>query len=791
MAAAAAAAAATAASSSSNAGKQCVGISWGSDYGVVSIASAAGSSDAERASLVKEPTVLANADGNRATALWLNVANDEFLFGDGALAATLRFPQNAAHCIVKMLDRDSAVSAIQAAAAGKPAIRSKIPFTASSIDALKMVPIDAALVIPSEADEDEEDGENKKKSKPALIFDDFLKELDRMGTNKVAFDSDGALIRTTTTIGDSEAVSYLPKTTWECSMQLLRMFRTIVRDSLSGGSGSGGGFAALSSSSSSAIEEKPQVAVVAVPRQHVDRNIVGSLTRAAWRDWTGSSPSSSATIIHVVPKDIAALAAVMPVATFLPAATPSNVEAAETVLSVVVNWGATTLSISLFAHFTSTGAGGATTTATTLLSSRSLEAEVGGSYIDQCITKELLVAAQRKKLPPIEESSRSYRKFLAAAEKAKCVLSTAPTTNVEIESAVEGVDFVESGFTRSKLEMILVGMTGARLHHKFQTLLAAVMADVAGTKSGGGSNNNGAEELRKRRSILEAMCSSNNTAPVRFAVVPAGGTMRIPSLANFVRTTCATELQKLIAAASSTTTPTQPAQQTTRWPQLQPCKFDAREIVSIGACMLAQTASASTSSSAAAAVGGGASVGVFQVGPLSSGGGYRPAFTKEIIVVPRSGGLDDIDDDDDGAGAAASSPSKPAAAKCTTEEETITRTTKTDTNSKDGAPQAAVLSCSVFLSSAVIFPAGTLLPVSRNIKLTNSGDGDAKTITLTVRKEQLQSDNSSSKKKAYVLHFPVTLPEGIAANGFDVAVCAAGELTVVAGGGDELLRVEL
>ena len=90
--------------------KTAIGVSWGSETGVVSnsIISNKQLQTANLSEIIKHPSVLANADGNRTPYLWLNVANEEFLLSDGARNATLRFPQQGIHGVINLLDQHSA-----------------------------------------------------------------------------------------------------------------------------------------------------------------------------------------------------------------------------------------------------------------------------------------------------------------------------------------------------------------------------------------------------------------------------------------------------------------------------------------------------------------------------------------------------------------------------------------------------------------------------------------------------------------------------------------------------------
>lgn len=584
--------------------KTAIGISWGSDTGVVSnsVITNKQLQTLNIAEIIKQPSVLANADGNRAPSLWLSVANEEFLLSDGARNATLRFPQQGLHGIVNLLCPSSAKETLR---------KEKSQNQEGGFNCMCGCPCACKKVRVYEAETEENDGDGNGEGdvedemtnvKPMTVHtdakDSTLAEfqgklsafLDQKKRN-LKIDADGVIPKTKFTVeGEdddgkptTEETVRLPETTWECALGVARIFRSIIKDSLTGGAAAGATSPttpakdSVAFPSSSSGLDQPTTIVVSIPRHRTNTYAAYSLLRLAWHDWCMNSPKNQyPTQLKIVHDDVAAFAAVLPKDRLLNCANDKSFDQNLSTphLALVVNWGATQLTVSLMLQTCEPVVVAKTEDSSPAkksypmmicLASKSLDREVGGYFIDLKITEtELMMSAKRKKLPPIDPSDRGYRKFLSAAERAKIVLSSSQTTPVEIEAAVEGMDFVEPSFTRSKLENVITA--ACKLPTKFNDLVTALFAEFKST-------NNKLLPLFSR------------DGKINFGVVISGGTLAIPYLQNHVKTQGAQMLEKFLQ---------QNVSETSAIVELVNANYsfaglESQEICSMGACFLAQT----------------------------------------------------------------------------------------------------------------------------------------------------------------------------------------------------------
>lgn len=165
---------------------------------------------------------------------------------------------------------------------------------------------------------------------------------------------------------------------------------------------------------------------------------------------------------------------------------------------LVADWGAKTLCLSLLRC-----AGGAVDHVT-----HRVAYSCGGVIIDKEIQNYGAQCFQKKTRMDPRDNARSMRKLLLAAEEKKKALSATTAATIEIEAFCEGIDLKEP-ISRVKLESIIrdKDLCGA-----FDRLLEELMEDVA--------------------SVYEA----DPDMPRISQVVLSGGTLRIPMLAQYVKT---------------------------------------------------------------------------------------------------------------------------------------------------------------------------------------------------------------------------------------------------------------
>ena len=83
------------------------------------------------------------------------------------------------------------------------------------------------------------------------------------------------------------------------------------------------------------------------------------------------------------------------------------------------------------------------------------DTHLGGSDLDQRIVEHLIKEFKVKHKVDLNDNKRAVRRLASAAEKAKRTLSSTTTTNVEIDSLHEGIDFTYT-LTRAKFESLCV-----------------------------------------------------------------------------------------------------------------------------------------------------------------------------------------------------------------------------------------------------------------------------------------------------------------------------------------------
>lgn len=81
------------------------------------------------------------------------------------------------------------------------------------------------------------------------------------------------------------------------------------------------------------------------------------------------------------------------------------------------------------------------------------DTHLGGSDLDQRIVEHLIKEFKLKNKVDLSDNKKAIRRLGAAAERAKRALSTATTTNIEIDSLYEGIDF-SAVLTRAKFESL-------------------------------------------------------------------------------------------------------------------------------------------------------------------------------------------------------------------------------------------------------------------------------------------------------------------------------------------------
>lgn len=169
--------------------------------------------------------------------------------------------------------------------------------------------------------------------------------------------------------------------------------------------------------------------------------------------------------------------------------TPSSASDAAHDSFLVLDWGAGGASISIIAN-----SGG-------LVSSASWKriTGIGGNAIDTALAQSAAVNFQKKYKLPLAENARAMRKIGASAETCKIALSATLQSSLEVEAAMEGMDLKEV-VSRSRLE----GM----LEEQFLRRLAAEIT-----------------ELVKHCTVIPK------------AAVLGGGSLRIPRVQQFLRTT--------------------------------------------------------------------------------------------------------------------------------------------------------------------------------------------------------------------------------------------------------------
>ena len=83
------------------------------------------------------------------------------------------------------------------------------------------------------------------------------------------------------------------------------------------------------------------------------------------------------------------------------------------------------------------------------------DTHLGGSDLDQRIVEHLIKEFKVKHKVDLNDNKRAVRRLASAAEKAKRTLSSTTTTNIEIDSLHEGIDFTYT-LTRAKFESLCV-----------------------------------------------------------------------------------------------------------------------------------------------------------------------------------------------------------------------------------------------------------------------------------------------------------------------------------------------
>lgn len=164
--------------------------------------------------------------------------------------------------------------------------------------------------------------------------------------------------------------------------------------------------------------------------------------------------------LQVVYNDVAAILAQPQLA---PAASKPLAESTKAEVCLVVDWGASTLCLSLL-----NVAGGLVEHVL-----HSVSFTCGGKVIDKELQQQLATAFQRKTKMDPRDNSRAMRKLLIVAEEKKKILSTATTTSVEIEAFCEGIDLKEP-LSRVKLESIV---REKELPQAFERLLDEFLED--------------------------------------------------------------------------------------------------------------------------------------------------------------------------------------------------------------------------------------------------------------------------------------------------------------------------
>ena len=85
------------------------------------------------------------------------------------------------------------------------------------------------------------------------------------------------------------------------------------------------------------------------------------------------------------------------------------------------------------------------------------DTHLGGEDLDNVIVDWLKKDVQRKLKVDVSENQRALRRLKTAAEKAKITLSSTTTTNISIDSLVDGMDY-ETNISRAKFESLAQGI---------------------------------------------------------------------------------------------------------------------------------------------------------------------------------------------------------------------------------------------------------------------------------------------------------------------------------------------
>ena len=417
-------------------------------------------------------SIVADDTGARATPTAVSFSSDEWLTGAAARAAAVKHPKNTALTLMPLLSSVAANQATFAADATAPA--KKGGGKAAPVDvmqpALHQLPAHCAL------------WQDKATTLVAVEVPATLAVADQLG--KQATD---ALACVTMCDEDGNGKPVNPPSVGNVVSHFLAKLKVLLSDAAGAGA-------------------VPKVVTVAVPR-YVDRATLLRLAKEA------SVVSNDNTSLRFVADDVAALTAATVLAAKAKAGKPKAGDApasptgwlsgalnaglsavsgvlasptagdasatsclpappadsARRVLRLVVDWGATGLSVSLLAVL---GAGDAATFITQRVD---LSGTKGGNALDNKLAAAVAELFKKKtKIDPMQDG-RAHRKLLVAVERAKVALSVGSSAAVEVEALCDGIDCQEA-LSRTKLDMSLDGLGGAVA---LKQLIGAVLADKA------------------------------------------------------------------------------------------------------------------------------------------------------------------------------------------------------------------------------------------------------------------------------------------------------------------------